>query len=223
MKRVRWLSAQWPISMRSLAEKMKKQIFTPGSFDGFVIERVRDDSLEACYIEKLSYQETITDPFGKEDVFDRVTYRKIEFTLFSDFPQIELRDAHRNTREFLSKILDLCDFSVAIEPTTINLLDWVDVFQNKISHKVVIDSLQISGLELEPGVSAKMLLKGNKDVREALQHLSDNKKFVLEKVQVKMMAKDKTISIHMSDSGIAKIPDEHFNDLLQVIRESLSV
>lgn len=222
MKRVRWLGAQWPVPMRGLAVKMKSQLFTPESLDGFVIERVREDSIEARYIEKLSYQETITDPFGKEEVFDRVAYRNVEFTLFSEFPHIELRDAHRSTREFLNKLLELCNFSVAIEPITIDLLDWVDAFEKYISQKITIDSLQASGLELEAGVSAKVLLKGNKDVREALKHLSAKRKFVLEKVQVKIPVGQQVISIHMSSSGTAKIPEDHLNDFLDILRTSLA-
>lgn len=222
MKRVRWLGAKWPISMRILAAKMKTQLFTPESFDGFVIERVREDSIEAQYIEKVSYQETVTDPFGKEEVFDKVAYRNIQFTLFSEFPNIELRDAHRSTREFLNKLLELCNFSVAIEPVTLDLLDWVEAFQQNISQKITIDSLQVSGLELEAGVSAKILLKGNKDVREALQHLTDKKKFILEKVQVKIPVGQQIIPIHMSSSGTAKIPEDYLNDFLHVLRASLS-
>ena len=223
MKRVRWLRAQWPVSMRTLAAKMKMQLFTPESFDGFVIERVRENSIEAQYIEKVSYQEIITDPFGKEDVIDRVTYRHIEFTLFSEFPNIELRDAHRSTREFLNRLLELCSFSVAIEPVTLDLLDWVEAFQKNISQQIMIDSLQVLGLELEAGVSAKILLKGDKDVREALQHLSAKRKFVLEKVQVKIPEGQNIIPIQMSNSGAAKIPKEHLNDFLHVLRASLSV
>lgn len=222
MNRVRWLGAQWPISMRALAAKMKTQLFTPESFDGFIIERVRDNSIEGHYIEKLSYQETITDPFGKAEIFDRVSYRRISFTLFSEFPNIELRDAHRATRGLLNKLLELCNFSVAIEPVNINLLNWIEIFQQNISQRIMVDSLQVSGLEFEAGVSAKILLKGDKDVREALYHLSAKRKFVLEKVQIKILGGQHIITIHMSNYGTAKIPAEHLNDFLHVLRASLS-
>lgn len=221
MKRVRWLKAQWPVSIRTLATKMKAQLFTPDSFDGFVIERVRDDSIEAHYIEKLNYKEIVTDPFGEEATFNRVTYRSIDFTVFSNFPNIELRDAHRNTREFVSKVLELCNFSVAIEPVTVDLLQWVESFQERIGKKVIVDSLQVSGLELESEISAKILLKGTKDVRDALQHLSAKRKFALEKIQVKIPVGQSAFPIHMSNSGVARIPKEYINDYLRVVRESL--
>lgn len=222
MKRVRWLKAQWPVTIRALAAKMKTQLFTPDSFDGFVIERVRDDSIEAHYIEKLNYKETVTDPFGNEESFDRITYRRIDFTFFSEFPHIELRDAHRSTREFISKVLELCNFSVAVEPITVDLLLWVETLQKQLGKKVIVDSLQVAGLELEPGISAKILLKGGKDVRDALSQLSGKRKSTLEKIQVKIAVGQIVFPIHMSNSGIARIPEEHLNDYIGIIRQSLA-
>ena len=221
MKRVRWLSAKWPVSMRTLGARMKTQIFTPESFDGFVIERIRDSSIEAHFIEKMTFQETTTDPFGKVEIIDRIAYRDIEFTLFSDFPNIELRNSQRSTKEFVSKLLELCNFSLTLNPVSVNLLEWVQAIQRQTQQKLLVDSLQISGLELEEGVSAKVLLKGDKDVREAMQHLSIRKKFTLEKMQVKIPMGSQTVPVHLANTGSVKIPVDHFNDLVPILRSTL--
>ncbi len=222
MKRVRWFGASWPVSMRVLAAKMKTHPFTPESLDGFVIERVRDESIEGQYIEKLSFQETVMDPFGRETVTERVSYRSIDFTLVSHFPNIELRNAHRHTRAFVSKLLELCNFSLAIEPITVDLLGWAEKFQGCLGQKAMIDSLQVSGLQLEPGVSAKMLIKGDKDVREALKHIAAKRRFVLEKIQVKVSVGGHIAVIHMSNAGTAKVADDHVEEILPVLRASLA-
>jgi hypothetical protein len=221
MKRVRWLNAKWPVSMRTLGAKMKAHTFTSESFDGFVIERIRDSSIEAHFIEKLTYQETMTDPFGKEEVIDRIFYRDIEFKLFSDFPNIEIVNSQRSTKEFVSKLLELCNFSLTVTPVSVNLVEWVQAIQGQVQQKLLVDSLQISGLELEEGVNAKILLKGDKDVREAMQHLSAKKKFTLEKVQVKIPMGSQSVSVHIANSGAVKIPVDHFNDLLPILRSTL--
>lgn len=224
MRRVRWLAAKWPVSMRTLATRMKGQAFTSDSFDGFVVQRVRDNLIEAHYIEKLSYQETVVDPFGREAVFERIRYRTIDFTLFSEFPNIELREAHRSTREFLSKLIELCSFSVTIEPIAVDLLRWVEDIQRDIKVKSIVDSVQVSGLELEAGIHAKVLIKGDSDVRAALDRLAFAKKFELEKVQVKakMRAGGQPVPIHISSSGTAKIPEDYWDDLLPALRLSLA-
>lgn len=221
MKRVRWLSATWPVSMRTLGAKMKTQLFAPDSFDGFVIERIRDNAIDAHFIEKLTFQETLTDPFGNEEVFDRVLYRDVDFTLFSEFPNIELRNSQRSTKEFVSKLLELCNFSLTVTPVSVNLLDWVQAFQQKIDQKILVDSLQVSGFELEDGVTAKILLKGDGDVREALQHISAKRKFALEKVQAKIMMGSKVVPIHLTSTGSLRIPSDYLNELLPILRSSL--
>jgi hypothetical protein len=223
MKRVRWLSAEWPVSMEILGKKMKNHLFSSKSFDGFVIERIRENYIEAHFIEKLTYKETIIDPFGNEESFDRVIYRNVDFTLFSDYPNIELRNSQRSTKEFVSKLLELCDFSLSITPISVNLLDWIQFIQVEMQQKLLVDSLQISGLELEEGVSAKILLKGSKDVREAMQHLSVKKKFTLEKVQIKLTIGNQIVPIHLTNTASVKIPTDYFNDMVPTLRNTLRV
>lgn len=221
MKRVRWLSATWPVPMRVLGSRMKDFPFTPDSFDGFVIERIRDKSIEASFIEKVTYSEVTTDPFGKEDIFERVVYRSVNFSLFSEFPHIEIKDSQRSTKEFISKLLELCNFSLTVSPISANLFDWAECLELNLEQPISVDSLQLSGLVLEEGVSAKVLLKGNKDVREAVTHLAPNKNFNLDKLQVKVKMSQKSIPIHLSSTGAATIPADYFEELLPVIRASL--
>jgi len=222
MRRVRWLSAKWPVSMRTIASRMKNHLFVAGSVDGFVVDRVRDDFIEAHYIEKISYKEVITDPFGEQSVFERIGYRQIDFTLHSEFPNIELCDPHRNTRAFTSRILELCDFAVSIEPLSLNLLNWVSQIEEQLETSVLIDSLQISGVELESGVRSKMLISGIKDVRPAMAKITHDRSFELEKLQMKVRLDSSIIPVQISNLGAAKIPAEFWRDLRPALREALS-
>lgn len=200
---------------------MKANAFTQDSYDGFVVERVRDISIEARYIEKLSYRETLTDPFGNEEVLDRVTYRQVAFNLFADYPSIELWDAPRSTQPFVSRLLELSNFSLSISHLQVNLLDWVEAFHRQIQKDLIIDSVQISGLEIEQGVNAKVLVRGDKDVRAALEHFARGRPYVLEKLQVKSSFYRNSMPIHLANNGSAKIPDEVMDDLLPLLRISL--
>lgn len=221
MKRIRWLSAQWPVPLRILASKMKANAFTEDSYDGFVVERVRDTSVEARYIEKITYQETVTDPFGNEEIFDRVSYRQVDFNLFEDFPNIELWDAPRSFQAYVSKLLELSSFSLSISPLRVNLLDWAVAFQAELRKQVTIDSMQIAGLELETGVSAKVLVTGDKDVRIALDHFVKGRRYVVEKLQLKAKFDSKLAPIHLTNHGSAKIPEDVLEYLLPLLRNSL--
>ena len=53
----------------------------------FIIERVREDFINGRYVEKISYQEVLTTPFGDQQIFDRTEYRQLEFNLFAKVSQ----------------------------------------------------------------------------------------------------------------------------------------
>ena len=220
MNRVRWLNAKWPSSMRTIGNKLKGMPFTQDSLDGFAIERIRDDFIEGRFIEKYTYQEVVADPFGTEEVLERTGYRSTGFTLYSEFPYIELRNGQRSIKEFVNRLLQACNFSLVVAPVTVNLLDWIALFQKVLGQKVVVDSLQISGVELEEGITGKILLKGDRDVREAIDHIVGGKRYTLEKVQLKLATSGQRISIHLANNGTAKIPPDHTSEFLPLLRKS---
>jgi hypothetical protein len=206
--------------MRTIGTKLKAMPFTEESMDGFAIERVRDDFIEGRFIEKYVYEEVIADPFGKEEVIERTGYRSTDFTLFSQFPYIELRNGQRSIKEFVNRLLQACNFTLVVSPITVNLLDWVASFQKTAGQKIVVDSVQVSGVALEEGITGKILLKGDRDVREAIDSIVGGKRYTLEKVQVKLDGVGKNISIHLANNGTAKIPTDNTSDLLPLLRQS---
>jgi hypothetical protein len=221
VKRIRWFAAKWPIALRTLANKMKSHPFREDSLNGFIIDRVRDNFVNGRYVEKISYQETVTTPFGEQQVFDRTEYRQLEFNLFSAFPHMEFWDAPRSTQSYVSKLMELNNFSLTITPLSIDLLKWVASFQAIIKAKVTIDSLQISGLELEPDVTARFSIAGNKDVREALQKFTKGKRFELERVQLQLLHEASGVSLQLINTGAAKLEESLIEDFLPALRQSL--
>lgn len=220
MSRVRWLNAQWPMSIRAVGKKLNEMPFTDENMDGFLIERVREDFVEGRYIEKYSYQEVISTPFGGEEVFDRIGYRTTEFTLFDSPPHIELRNYQRSLKALISRLLEACNFNLVVTPPTVDLIEWVSALQIAVAQKITVDSLQVSAVEIEEGVTGKILLKGVKDVREAASILLSGRRHVLEKVQVKFADINKTGTIQLSDNGTAKLLGVLSNDLLVHLRVS---
>jgi|WetSurMetagenome_2_1015567.scaffolds.fasta_scaffold00114_7 hypothetical protein len=221
MKRVRWFSAKWPISMRSLASRMKALAFTKDSFDGFILHKLREGYIEGAYAKKLSYQETITDPFGNEESYERIAYHQVNFSLFSDFPHIEFIDAPRNVQSFTNKLLELNNFALTISPLLVDPLAWAASFEKSLDREIRIHSLQISGLEFEKGVNAKILLQGDKDIRNTLSTITRNKPYDLEKALIRAPLDGKDISILLINNGSAKFPEDYEDVLLPILKKSL--
>jgi len=221
VRRIRWFAAKWPISLRTLAARMKANPFREDNLSGFIIDRVRDNFINGRYVEKVDYQETLTTPFGEQQIFDRTEYRQLEFNLSSTFPHMEFWDAPRSTQGYVSKLTELNNFSVTITALSVDLLKWIASFQALIDAKITIESLQISGLELESDVSARVSIAGNKDVREALQRITKGKRFDLDRIQVKLPYENRIASLQLFNTGAVKLEDALLEDLLPALRQSL--
>jgi hypothetical protein len=221
VKRIRWFAATWPISLRTLATKMKSQVFTEDSDSGFIIDRTRENLISGRYVEKISFQEILTTPFGDEQVFDRILYRQLEFNLFTTFPNIELWDAPRSTQAYVSKLIELNNFEVTLAPLSVDPLKWLSGFQRLVNTNVTVDSLQISGLEVEPNITARISIAGGQDVREALQHMTKGRRFDLDKVQLKLVHEGEIVNIQLTNAAAAKLDESIVEDFLPALRQSV--
>jgi hypothetical protein len=221
MRRIRWFKAEWPVTLRTLAAKMHSDAFKEDKNEGFLIDRVRENSVEGRFVEKYSYEESVISPFGNESVFERVVYTQLEFGLSNTFPHIELWDPPRSTQSYISKLLEFNNFEVAIEPLSIDLIQWATAFELSINQKITIDFIQISGFEIERGVTAKIVVSGDKDVRDALQRIAKTKTYQLDKIHLKLFLDGALIPIQLANSGSVKLEAEHVDPFLSKLRSSL--
>jgi hypothetical protein len=200
---------------------MRASSFTPESNDGFLVERSRDNMIEGRYIEKMSYQEVLDDPFGNKLTFDRLVYRQVMFVLFSDFPGLEMRDAPRSAQGCVSRLLQLCDFSASIAGLNVDVLRWIDAFCRETGRRVVIDSLRVSGIEIDAGVLARIVLTGSKDVRAALKDVTRNRPYQLDKAQAEVQDGGRSLPVQFSATGSVAVRDEDFEELYPSLRASI--
>lgn len=223
MKKFRWFKVEWPSSIRVLAKRIKMRPFNNDSGHGFIIDRVRDDFLEARYVEKVEYTDIVVDPFGKEFKFERIEFRHTKFRASTFPPGLELIAPPRNIQALMNRLSEAVDFEAAITPVVIDVLKWAKLFQESGGVVADVDSLQIGSLEIEPGIVANVLIKGDRDVRIACDALTHNRKFEIEKVQLRLASPYRK-TVVLSRSGSATLSAEDSAEKLLVsLRETLAV
>ena len=79
------MRAKFPGSVRNIGKQLQKAIFRADSEQGFVVDRIRDEYLEARYFERISFQQSVSDPFGNTLSGGASDFRKVEFTLTKTF------------------------------------------------------------------------------------------------------------------------------------------
>lgn len=222
MKRYRWLRAQWPISMRVLAKRLKSKAFTQEKSEGFVLDRVRDDYVEARFFEKVEYDDTVVDPFGGESSFHRVEFRKCEFKAALVGPGLELVDSQRGVQTMISRLAEITEFTLAISPLSVNTLIWATEIQRRMNVLGVVDSIQIGAVELSHDIHAKAIIKGSSDVLAVTKKLVENRKHIVEKVHLRL--KNAAMStVLLTNSGVARFDAEPPDELLAAVRSSLLI
>jgi hypothetical protein len=220
MSRFRWYGANWPYSMRVMAKRLNSQVFDENSVEGFVIDRVRDCFVEARYIERIEFTDTITDPFGNELVYPRIDFRTCEFRISQDGPGLELIDSPRSTQGMLSRLAEAADFSLAVTPLKIDVLAWANLLQTVTDIDMSVDSLQIGSIELEPEIVAKVIIKGSRDVRDAATVLTNGKQHNIEKIQLRFRGKWNG-TILLTNVGGAKIDVDRRDEITLFLRDAL--
>src|SRR5690242_17695980 len=106
------MQAKFPGSVRQLGKQLQKAAFTRTSDQGFVVDRLRDDYLEARFVERIAFQQTVKDPFGNNYVVERLDFKEVDFTVTKTFPELELRMPPRGLRGFASELLRASGFSM---------------------------------------------------------------------------------------------------------------
>lgn len=222
MTRYRWLEAAWPAAIKGLSKRVRQNSFRAEGHSGFLLDRVRDDFLEARYIERFEFQETVSDPFGKEVTFDRLEYRQTAFRATATWPGLELIDPSRSVQQLLNELIEVSDFSVSLSPMSVDVLKWAEGIQQTFGGLLTISSIQLGGLKLEDSTTAKVVLKGEKDVREACHKLTENRPHVLEKLQFRITVGSTTATVLLANNATAKIEGGDVEaELLTAIRKGL--
>lgn len=221
MNRYQWFKVKWSVTMPQLAKKLTELFsFNENEVNGFIIDRVRENFIEARYIEKVEYQDVVKDPFGKETYYNRVSYKEFDIRISDDIPiGLEFINAPRGLQGLTSKLLQASNFELKISPLKIDVLEWINSLNIILEKQAVIKSVQIGGLELKPGVSAKTLIKGQKNVLEASHLITDGKIFTIEKIQASY---NELGTILITNSGCAKIDKDIYQGYIEAIRKSLA-
>lgn len=220
MRRITWLAFESLSSVRELHQQLKKAAYVDGAPDGFVIERVRESRVEAKYVERREYDEKIVDPFGHESRFQRVDFRLTEFDVLPAEGYLELHDPPRGSSSFMSRLSEVTNFSMAVGRLDVDVLSWAKAFERQRDTRAIIDSIQVAGLQIDEGVTARLVVRGNKDVRQALKEMIGKRRVVIERVQLRMSGKSDP-SILLTRSASAKIAEDD-PELIAALRVALT-
>jgi hypothetical protein len=221
MKRLRWMRVTSDVAMRDMAKQLQKAAFREGLDNGFLLDRARDNSLDARYIERLEFVESFLDPFGKSQVVDRVAYKEVSFTLAKHFPELELRMPPRGLSAFMNGLMKASGFSMSIESCSVDLLRWTKGIEKGLGVKAGIRGALASDIELEGGATARIAVIAPKDARPGLTEVLVGKQYKLRSLQIEYSWHGFLQRIVLSSDCTIRYSERLTEDELDAIRNAL--
>jgi len=222
VNRVRWFRAHLPHSLRSMATKISSAPLKLDGDMGFRIERTRNDAIEAMYHERFTWTERNVDPFGREFAFERTEYKSVRFVLSRNYPELELIDAPRGLTSFFSRLAEITDFQAAIEPLSVDVLDWAAAIRKSRATEFRVAGITVSNLNVEEGVIGRLtIMSREKDVQAALSRLLARRAYSLQKLQIVFRDEYAAGSLVLAADGTVRSDKELDLDVLKEIRDAL--
>jgi hypothetical protein len=120
----------------------------------------------------------------------------------------------------MSKLLELCDFNLTSTPLTVDVMRWADEIGRNVGAAVVMDLMQLSEIQVAPTVTGTMVLKSTSDVRDSLRTVIGSRPCIVEKVRLNWKDQARAITIHLSNTGSAKVEAADV-ELLKALRSTL--
>jgi hypothetical protein len=222
MKRVKWLRAESRLSIRELAKRLGNTPFGEDAESGFLLDRARDNFLEARFIEKSEYVETFTDPFGNSQSIERIVYKQVEFSLTKNVPQLELHTPPRGLSGFQNALLKASDFSMSLETCHVDLLRWTRAIEKALGARGTLRGAVASDIELADGATARIGISAPKDARNALAEILTGRKHNLSTVNVDLTLNGALHKIVLTSDCTMRCSDRVSDSELDGIRAALT-
>ena len=214
------MKATFPGSLKEIAKRLKKAAFTEDAEIGFVVDRVRDDYIEARFFERVSFQESVTDPLGNEYTIERLAFRQIDFTLRKEFPQLELRLASRPGRSFVVELQRACTFSMELSDLVVNLDRWHKSLEQTMEVEIPLRSVLATASDLAGGGAARISITSPTDVRPAANQLDEFHKFERQRIQIELAVSGRRQRFTLGSDASVRFGERLSEESLDAIREA---
>jgi len=227
MSRTRWLAVEWGLSLKQLANSLRTEQFTNKSAEGFVIDRVRRDSIEARYVQRVESTEVVVDPFGREASYDRVIFNEQPFLAATSYPGLQLSNGPRSLQSFYAALSRTTDFRFSAKQINVNVYAWLRACEKLLPGVLSVDAVQVGGISLRGSATARALVKAvsGGDARDALEELLDGRQHVIEKVRLRVKKAKGSVVLSANCSaavtGIAPHDEQLLNEKFREALENI--
>ncbi|MGR6872118.1 hypothetical protein ACU6U9_07400 [Pseudomonas sp. HK3] len=164
--KIKWLKINSNFSLNYFINLINEFIFKENSTMGFIIEEINKIELTARYIEKITTKTYTIDPFGNEEIEDRINYINISFKIMSsssNLNELLIYNPPRSIKplfDFFSKEVKL---NYSIDKINFDIEHFIHLNKKIFGNRsITIKKIVAENVFITKNSSAKMTLKSSK-------------------------------------------------------------
>jgi hypothetical protein len=220
MKKIRWLCADWPISISNISQQLLLNQYNEDKGKGFLLSSSGSNKVSGRYIEKIIDKSFVTDPFGNEQEFILTSYYIVQFHIDISFNMLELTDPPRSLRKFISEMQCLLGLGLELSELNVDPFIWLLNIEKSLA-PMTVTHISSTGIRVPDNGLAKISVSGKKDIREEFEKLVHGKSYVIETIKSIGFINNCNISIEINKTGLAKLNGHIYDGLIKEIRSCL--
>lgn len=222
MKKLKWLNAEWPLSIADISRILLDNQYIESKGHGFVLLESNNQKISGKYIERITNSVVTTDPFGNQFESTSVSYYISIFLIDNSSNVLELTDPPRSSRKLLSTLHDLLGIGLELSEINVNPLTWLNFFENSCG-KLLIHNIAASGIRVPENGLARISVSGKKDIQKEFNSMVGNKFHHIDSVKASGVIEDCNVSLELFKNGSAKITGHIFDTLTSSIKTCLEL
>jgi hypothetical protein len=219
--KTKWIKLKFDCSLSEMIKRLRIFNFNPECGSGFEIINIKEERIEARFIERVVYKEIIEDPFGNPEHYEFTRYNIFKFYLLplkKDRFLIVLLNPPRSLKPFVNALTN-----VLVDNIFVSFIDF-DVL--KISKalasspwiaNLLLRKVKVLGSLLEGRASAKIYLQSNGNVLNDLTEAFPNFKPIIEKASFQFLFDGKLETCELSSSGSLSIADHLVDHAVSIV------
>lgn len=222
MDKYKWIRTSPLPSRRKIVDNLIKYSFFNDSNSGFVVDKATDEVVKARYIEKMTYVDTVEDPYGNKIEQNILSFRSLLFQVFLDDNVIEIVNPDMKIiRGFYGLLSQANEFSIKLEPIQFDPYNWSLCLIEQSMSEYYIEQVDFDSVLIDDSVTVKLSALGKGDVVEECRKILNSAHPPIKRIKLKSRSL-KGVFVEVKASGFVSVSSK-FTALDYDVVKSISI
>ncbi|AUM12291.1 hypothetical protein [Ketobacter alkanivorans] len=200
---------------------MNENQYNESAGNGFILSRKGNRKIEGKYVVKDIINQEINDPFGNTQVFKRIEYITVTFSISSDPGLfIHLYNPPRKIRPFIDAMSGICGLGFGISSLSIEPLKLIKELEHKLGYSK-ITYIECSGINVDNKATAKVVLNSEEDSRKSLKSFIKDSYYKVNKLKAKFDNAEFSGDLEIRSNGSVTYADFPERFIVPILKSSL--